>query len=106
MKIVVRCSAIVLALFALFFPARSLSQINPIGFSSGAGGFYLAVPATPTERKAANLTLGSFYLDGESITWRDAAGNSTFAEHYYIERDKPNLTAAQKTAIVSDYKRR
>ncbi len=85
------------------FTAFSQSAANE--FRSGEGGFFMSLPETPTERKTVSVQLGKFSLEGESITWRDEAGNFTSAEHYYVERNRIDLTAAEKSVILQNYKK-
>lgn len=91
--------ALVLASTILSFGQSATGQ-----FTSGAGNFSIAVDSKPTERKSSEFLLGKYAVAGESISWQSEQGTFTSVESYFVERERPNLTVAEKTSIIETYK--
>lgn len=97
---------LLLVIVCLAFASSSVSpQSNTSGFASSEGSFWIAVDRNPTTRTRARFDLGSFSMDGESLSWKDDDGTFTSLDHFYVYRERPNLTLAEKASIVDQYKK-
>lgn len=81
------------------------AQTPASGFSSGEGAFWIGINEKPTSRSRANHQLGKFDLDGESVVWQGENGAFDSLDHFYVRRQKPNLTLIEKRVILEDYKK-
>ncbi|MEQ1763007.1 MAG: hypothetical protein ABL984_07675 [Pyrinomonadaceae bacterium] len=96
---------LLIAFCLAFISAGASPQPTKSGFESSEGSFWVAVEGKPTARARARFDLGTFSLDGESLSWKEEDGTFTSLDHFYVFRERPNLTAAEKASIVDQYKK-
>lgn len=59
----------------------------------------------PSQRKNLDFSLGKYMLDGEAITWQDAAQNFVELQYYYVYGDNHRPNQKDQEYVIAEYKK-